>query len=173
MAIFIQLLLTALLILVVYQDFRFRAVSWVIFPLLPVLFIMLNLPSVSLEESLANTMANLGFAGSMFLFVTIYFSIRNRRIVNISNGFIGWGDILFILSLGFLFSPLNFIIFYLASLLITIVATLILSWLNKIDRNSVPLAGLQALLLLLLIIVNSIFQFANFSTDEWLVGFII
>lgn len=173
MAIFIQLLLAALLILVAYQDFKFRAVSWVIFPLLPVLFIILSLSSVSLEESLANTLANLCFAGCMFLSVTIYFSIKNRRIVNLSKGFIGWGDILFILSLGFLFSPLNFIIFYLVSLLVTIFATLILAWLNKIDRNSIPLAGLQALMLLLLFTVNSVFHFANFSTDEWLVRFIV
>ena len=170
MQLIIQLFIISLLILIFYQDYKYRAVSWILFPILTIVFLILNLFNHSVLEIVNNTAVNLFFLLFLFAMITVYFSIKNRRIVNLSNGFIGWGDILFILCLGILFSPLNFIAFYLISLFMIIIGVLFTKWLFKSNSDQIPLAGLQAMMLLILFIINLIHPFTNFSTDEWIIN---
>lgn len=173
MQILIQLIVVLLLILVVYQDYKFRAVSWIIFPLLLVTFFCFNILTISFWEVLDNSKVNFLFIVFLFGMITLYFSIKHNRLINISNGFIGWGDILFIFCLGILFSPLNFMMFYLFSITLIIIGVLFSRLIFKSNSDKIPLAGLQSMILLLIWVVNLVFPFGKFCADDWILNVLL
>jgi hypothetical protein len=132
-----------------YQDFKYRGISWYSFPLLCLLLICIN-PHFNSSSMLWN----LGFIVLVFSLLTLWFSIRTGAPVNFLDSYIGLGDVLFLVCLSVYFSPMNFFLFYLTSLLLIAVATLFYQLSNKKDHFTVPLAGLQGIGLLLLLLFS-------------------
>jgi len=116
---------------------------------------------------------NLIFLFAQLLLISVYFSVKEKKIVIITKDYLGIGDILFLICLAFFFSPLNFMAFYFGSLFIILVGVLLYMLLKKQVKPQLPLAGLQAILLMSLIITNSIFNLFKFYEDTQLVNYLL
>lgn len=160
-----DLFIIAMLLLVTYQDHRYRAVIWLVFPALTVLFSVeaFSSPGFSPEHIVLNAIFLLILLGVL----TLYFSLRARRPVNITRAYLGWGDILFLASLCFLFSPLSFLAFYMLSLLGTLVWVLAVYGIRGTKPVTIPLAGIQAFILALVFTAKIFLQFP-LNLDNWL-----
>ena len=90
----------AILVLCFYQDVRFRGIHWFVFPLVLMGSIALNWDNLNLI-----TMAyNAGFLTVLLLGLTVYLSLKEQRLVNVTDGYFATGDILFLVAMIPLFS---------------------------------------------------------------------
>lgn len=158
-----------MLIYITYQDFKYRAIPWIVFPLLVIVIVILNYLGNKEELSFIFLMINTMFVITQMLLITIYLSLKEKRVVKVWERYIGWGDILFFAILCFFFSPGNFIAFYIISLLFTIVSVLGIKAVNT-NFTEVPLAGIQSGLLAILLILNWHGQYVNIMSDEWIMN---
>nr|WP_162989044.1 hypothetical protein [Pedobacter schmidteae] len=156
----IRAILGLILIGMGIQDFKFRAISWYLFPLLTGCLLLIN-PSFSINACLIN----LGFIAFVFVLLTGWFSLREGSMVNLTQRHLGIGDILFLLCLAFFFSPVNFFLFYLSSLLLVAIGTGLYLILAKPENFSIPLAGLQGLVLIVMLTAGWIWNIDISNTD--------
>jgi hypothetical protein len=166
--------LTAILlyILIAWQDFRYRAVNWILFLLLAIANISYSLYGLHMPlwALLQQTGLNVLLIGSQLLLLKLYFSLKNRKVVTIADRYIGWGDIVLYGTLCFLFPPLILMCFHLLSLLccLLLYATLHFSH-HEPDTRQVPLAGIQCCLLLIMAAIQLIQPFPLYD-DTWLLN---
>jgi hypothetical protein len=140
------------LVMIAWEDFAERQVHWSYFPILAGAGGVHAYEELHSMEKLAMYAGcNLAFLMIQFLLLKSYFFIRQTAMVSIIDRKIGWGDILFLLAAAFFFSPLNFIWFYLSSLLFSLLVSLLWSTYRRSALRSIPLAGLQSVFLLLFI----------------------
>lgn len=166
---YLTILMTCLFISV--QDFKFRAVYWWLFPLLFFALGLLTYDRTGANQITTNLFANIGFVFLQLVLLSIYFSVKERRLVNIFAHHFGVGDLLFLLSVTVYFSLFNYILFYVTSLIMVIAFTLILNQLVKKTNPKIPLAGEQALLLVLFMAIDWLSSSINFSADLWVVNY--
>jgi hypothetical protein len=81
----------------------------------------------------------------------LYFILKHKKWINMTDQYIGWGDVLFMLAIVPLFSPLSYMLFYVTSLLMTIILVLIAQLIHK-RMTFIPLAGIQACCLIVLLL---------------------
>lgn len=152
-------LIISLLLLIAYQDFKYRYINvW------PLVFLMsfaltLGIQSIGLVAVVKNALINGAFIGLQLLGVSLYFSIKAKRLINITSEQIGWGDILFFLPLTCLLGFEWFVFFYISSLILILIFYLILKMTFVLKNETIPLAGGQALCLIVL------------GLAKWLIGF--
>lgn len=72
--------------------------------------------------------------------------------LNIVDTYLGLGDVLFLIVICTVFSPVNFILFYLLSMIVTLTGVLIYNVVSTKKTNDIPLAGAMAGMLLILLI---------------------
>ena len=140
-----------LLGIVAFQDFKTRSVYWFVFPLLFISAVLFNYEeycSLLVKEFLFNQF----FVIFQFALISIYFALKHKKMVNITHSYIGWGDILFLLSIAPLFCLSNYIIFYVFSLLFALIFYYIYFIFSN-SPGSIPLAGLQALFLICILLM--------------------
>lgn len=91
--------------------------------------------------------------------VTLWFSIKNRKPVNILEQYLGLGDILIFLVLCFAFSPINLMVFFFISVFMAAITGIVISWIKgKMQTlliSKVPLAGLLAVFYLVALGLNN------------------
>jgi hypothetical protein len=151
MKIILELSIVVFLVFIIFQDFKSRAIYWFLCPLVfisALIYTYFEFHFFYLKDLLTST----SFLVLQFLLASIYFSIKNRKLINITNSQIGLGDLLFLLSITPLFSISNYIIFYTASLLFSMLFYFFYLLLDKTNRT-IPLAGLQAIILLALLFI--------------------
>lgn len=156
---------TLLLLLIIIEDVRYRAVRWWAFPLLAVGFIGIEYKALEYTDVLTN----LVFVIIQLAMLSIYFSFKEKKVFNITKKYLGWGDILFWVAACFLFSIPNYLLFFIGSLIFSVFAIVIWKLIMKSNTTTIPLAGLQSivvLLLLLLSIVSSEFSFRDYRIVE-------
>lgn len=161
-------LLCAILIVlctIVYQDFKYRAVYWICFPLLAVLFGVYRIIANGLPGLLTDLLFTGGFLLLQLLILWLYFVIKYRKPVNLTNGYLGWGDILFLLAVCFYLSPVNYIVFYVVSLIVSIFYALVTRLITKKEELTIPLAGIQAFLFVMILIAGMLMH-VNFYEDS-------
>lgn len=168
----ILLALTLPLLLITIEDLRTRHISllWLLcISLGAVLYQMYS--SLTVAEITKNIFFNLSLLGLNYLILTLYFSLKNRKIKLLYTTYLGVGDILFLISLSLLFSPLNFILFSTAGLCFTIIAHFIHKSISSNRIETIPLAGWQALFFIILIVF---FQFFGndfqFNSDTYVIN---
>ncbi|MBS1614232.1 MAG: hypothetical protein JST49_15540 [Bacteroidetes bacterium] len=82
-----------------------------------------------------------------FQFLLLYLYVRIfKKTENLTNSYLGWGDILFLLALSPLFAPFNFILFNLAAFVSVAIGYYLYPILNPNADKHIPLAGLVAIL---------------------------
>jgi hypothetical protein len=162
--------LAALLLGVAIEDFRYRAVSWWIFPLLALVNTGMEFKQIEPGSILLNTC----FTLLNLAMLTLYVGLKEKKIVNITLSYLGWGDILFWLAACLLFSPINFICFFIASLFITMIVSLVFkSYFLKQEFKTIPLAGMQSVTLLILLIIKISTIGFSFRNDDWIATILI
>ena len=134
------------LVLIFWQDLKERAVSWYFFPMLFVLVFFYRIPSIGLERIIEITGINTLFLFIQLVMVSLYFSLKNREWVNITKEHLGIGDVLFLFVITPLLTPVLYVLFYLSSLFLIVVVAMFMKVIKKYQKT-IPLAGLQALLL--------------------------
>jgi hypothetical protein len=158
-----------ILVLIAYQDYQERAVSFWVFPVLAGLFITYHFMDISMPEYLFNTVINLSFCVIQYLVLTLYFSVRHKQVIHIADKFLGWGDIVMTLVLCLVFPPLVFFLFFFVSLLVATILGIYLHYHHK----TIPLAGIQAIVLIIwIMMVRFIIGFSIYD-DSWIIDFLI
>ncbi|MES2629826.1 MAG: hypothetical protein V4616_12740 [Bacteroidota bacterium] len=148
MLIAVNVISCILLVLVLVEDLKFRAVHAWIFPLLCAAFIFLRMNETAVSEVLTDTALNTALIALNLLLATLYFSLKNRKPVKLTGGFIGWGDLFFFIAIAPLFPFRQFVFVFPLSLLFSLIMWLGLSQFSQQRDRKVPLAGLQALFVL-------------------------
>jgi hypothetical protein len=137
-------IIVMVLVLLALQDWKDRAVNWYWFPIL-IISVLARLYfsdtySSGLWEQLGLSFAFLLF-NTAIVMAYIYFRFGKKGIQ--TGNIIGAGDLLFFLVIPFFGSFLHFLLFFTASLGVSLL--LWLSVRNYAKHSTVPLAGLQAL----------------------------
>ena len=166
--IYLQLLIVFFLAFIFYQDLKYRAVYWICFPLLALFLLVSKYLLIGLEQTLLDAGIGLLFMGSQLLLLWGYFSIKNGKAINLSKSHLGWGDVLFLLTIVCYLSPANYIIFYVFSLILVLLYTLIFRLLNSKHNEQIPLAGLQAALLGITMLITYFTPGFNVYDDSWI-----
>jgi hypothetical protein len=169
-----RILILLVLLVIFVQDIKSRSVYWILFPLIVVLFIVSDLVSQrSIGDLWLPVLFNLGFLVLQLLIITCWFSLKEKRWVNISANLLGWGDILFLVSISFYLSFANFLFFHIVSLLLVLTSWLIWQFFANQKTKHVPMAGMQALVFA--VFLSSDWWLLHFDTtnDTWLLHFLI
>ncbi len=123
-----------------FEDLKYRAISWYYFPAMLALLIMTGLSQAELYPYGSTVLINLVILSFLLLSSYTYLAIAKRHRQSWSQ-FIGLGDVLFFVVIAFGFSTTFFLVF----MNVTLVASILLGVFifNKVGKN-VPLAGIQA-----------------------------
>ena len=159
MPLFLFLLTAVTLSFIAWQDFRSRAVTWMLFPLLAGCGLGLTYRELdSLSVQAGYGAINSAFLLLQFALLRVWFFVRKKGKVPFIDHVIGKGDLFFLLAAGLFFSPVNFICFYLLSLLLALL------WFRA---ATIPLAGLQAGFLLLCLSAHLLLKWP-LTDDTWI-----
>ncbi len=160
---FIDCLLLLPLGAIVYQDFKFRAIGlgWLILLCLLIVIRTANILEGSLTA--AYSLANSTFVIIQVIFITVFYSLKNKRFINIGAAYLGWGDVLFFIAISPLFSPVNYVLFYVVSLTLTLCLFVGIQVYTR-QPQLIPLAGCVAACLMTLLIGQWFWDF-NFYND--------
>ncbi|SFC82608.1 Type IV leader peptidase family protein [Parapedobacter composti] len=143
--------LVGLLAAVAWQDFRGRSVYALLFPSLVVIAVV---HAMMLDVfSPAAVAANLAILAVQLIVLNLVMYWRKRAWLMQGEQWMGWGDVAFFVVLAFCFSTFNFVLFYVASLLVVLLGAL-LAMAFGVRVATIPLAGGQAALLVLLLLAD-------------------
>jgi hypothetical protein len=159
-------LIIAFLVLAIifYEDLRHRAVHWFWFPVLFGTFFLYSVQWLPWKEWLVVLGINLVFLLLQLGLITLYFSLRNKRLEVITQGFLGWGDVLFMVCACACFNLANYMVFHVFSLVFALLSAL---FIPRLKQKGIPLAGLQAFLLLAFLLLSKSLKINPFD-DNWL-----
>ena len=168
MLLFIDFCLLILLSITAIQDFKHRAISWYLIPLLIIAFIFKVYNTNESNIFWFNSAFNFVFVFIQLILLTLYIGIKNKKMTNIINSYLGLGDILFFMVLCLALSPFNFVIFYIVSILFTAIGYLAYTGIVKKPNREIPLAGSMALLFIFLIFINFLKPIPFYTDNFWL-----
>lgn len=161
------------LLLILIQDLKSRAVYWIIFPLLLVALLLLRLlQQFYILEILHDALINIGFLMLQLLIITLYFSVKTRKRATVIGEMLGWGDILFLIVIAFYLSALNFLFFYIVSLVGSLLLWLLWRLFSSEKNPHIPLAGFQSLIFILFLAGDWWLKYFNLTSDVWLLNLI-
>ncbi len=168
----LKLLIIIALLLITTQDFKERMVYWFFFPFLITLLIFdrINLKE-SVNDIFSTSFINISFFIIQLLMVTTYFSIKNKKIVNIFAELLGWGDVFFLIAVASYLSVLNFAFYYIASLILSLLFWIFWKKLVHPSGKYIPLAGIQAVLFAMFLIFDWWLLHIDITKDDWLTSF--
>jgi len=151
------LFLFVCLLIIAYQDFKYKSVSWLLFPVLLIISFFISVLQIKFNRLFISFFYNFSFITLQLIILTIYFSLKKKRFVSIINNFLGLGDVLFLIAVAFLFLPVNFILFNITGFFFTL---LIFSFalFGKSTHYRIPLAGTLSFLLNVLIVLKVLFN---------------
>ena len=128
-------------IAIIIEDFKYRAIRWFWIPVLVFLCLGIAITENSWSEILVLFRTNVVFILIQLLGVSLYYSLKVKRLVNITDNYLGWGDILFFLPLCLLFSPINFIVFFIGGLMMILLGYILWKQFFLPELETIPLAG--------------------------------
>lgn len=136
---FVKLILIAVLIFVLYQDFKSRLVYWFLYPVVGILAFGIQVDVLGLSVALLNFGFNLLFVALILGVSFIYVRFRSLDFKNT----IGIGDVLFFVFIASSFSIISFLVLFVFSLVFSLTLHLFLN--HKKEESTVPLAGYMSL----------------------------
>jgi hypothetical protein len=161
-----------ILLLMTVQDLRSRSITLLLFFILGSLTIFSALSQQSVEKVLVTFVINSLFLLMHIMAIFIYLFVKHKRFVNPFRDHLGIGDLLFWVVISPAFSPLNFVLGFLSSLLFAIVVSLFLRN-SRTEDKTVPLAGLQALFYAGFLMINFLYLKMDCYDDSGLLKLII
>jgi hypothetical protein len=139
-----------LLIIIAYQDYKYRAITWI---MLPILFLV-NFISAGydkgLQMTIENTLTNSLFLTVQFTLVYLFFRTKKGSPTSFTGHFIGWGDLLYFAAITPCYSIVIFICYLVSGMLFTLFAYFMwqLFSFRSIRHIKIPLAGILAIYLI-------------------------
>lgn len=152
----IKFLICLVLLIIMIQDFRFRAVHWILFPVLLILLVTESLFVSKIDNYLDSISINLLVILLQGLILIGYYKLKGTHFINFIKDRIGMGDLLFVLVMAFAFSWSTFLLYYIAGLLFTLITWLAVRNLIRLRSQLVPLAGMLALFMTLIMLAEII-----------------
>jgi predicted ferric reductase len=153
-----EALAVGLLAFMCYQDWQARSISWPAFPVLGALLLLSQLPGQSMAMVGEQVMMNWGLLTVLVLVLRGYVRWRFRHTGLRLRDCLGSGDILFWAMAAVYFSPGGFWLYFLGSCLGALLISLLVVSLTQRQRGNtffqVPLAGLQAACLLVVVVAH-------------------
>lgn len=130
-----------------YQDFKYRKIN----VLLPLILFMVSLYFFKTKTPFPDLIYffNLFFLLLILMVLMVYMSIKNKRFLNPFTNYFGLGDLLFFVAISPLFLTREYVLFFILSMLFSILLQTILK--KVLKEQSVPLAGYSALLLIIIV----------------------
>ena len=168
--IIIRLSILLLFIVIALQDFKQRAIHWVLFPMLMFFLVYESLSLISLKDLINNVLFNMGFVILQMLLLFVFLIARGRSFGNIIDNEIGLGDLVLLITLAFGFSRVNFIVGYILALLFSLILWVIISKIIKTQERVLPLAGFVSIACFLLFTFDFLFSFYNRFDDSFLIS---
>lgn len=152
-------ILGLILLLVIWQDLKHRAIHFT----LPILVFIASLAVHIFSDDLNFIMIfkNIGFVSVNIIGLVLYFSVKNKSVVNPIDSMIGLGDILFFIAITPLFDLKSFIVFFIAGMVFSLVTHLISNQFKT--QKNIPLAGYLSVFLIGSIIIEHVLNF-NLTT---------
>lgn len=150
---------------IIYEDFRYRAIHWIWVALLSlaILYVYpLRWPLVAINGF---------FLLLQVLFLTLYFSLKHRQLVNITQDYLGIGDLVFFIPLCLFFPPVHLILFFVGSLLLSLLGFSGYRLFTQRQIATVPLAGCMALVLIFVQLI-AFWQGFDLQQDYWVLQFL-
>jgi hypothetical protein len=134
-----KVILIIVLLVILFQDLKLRSVHWSLFPMVFVCAIFIGIENIEMMQ----WGFSLLFLVTLMLSLTLYLTIKTGKLVNITNGFFSWGDILFLLAIIPVFDVSSFMLFFTFGTLITLVFHVIAHVIKA--QKTIPYAGYMAL----------------------------
>ena len=150
----LYILVILLSVVIFWQDYFNRTIHLIAAILLLAVCTIINLKSDFL--SLENAGFNFLFLIVNLLGITLYYSLKNGRIVNPINQYIGIGDFIFMLAIVPLFNLKEFILFIICGFIFSLIIHFISSSFKK--TKTIPLAGYLALFIILNFSISLVFN---------------
>ena len=150
-----NILMIALLFWIFYEDIKDRKVTLLILLSVSVLDGFLHGKQQLLEVFFLTTLLNLAVVLLVIFVLFVYTKLKLK--IALFEAF-GLGDLLFFLCMAISFPTASFLVLFSASLIFSFVVSVVF---QKQLKNLIPLAGLQALFLGLIIGTNELFQVTN------------
>lgn len=147
----------ALLILfsfIIYEDFKYHAITWFIVPLIFILVFFNGIIQINFKILMGYFLINSGIIILQLLGLIIYFYFKEKRITGIINKQLGLGDILILFAMALFFAPVNFVLFILISLILTLLVSIIKFSVFPKRNRQIPLAGYWGIYMNLLILAQ-------------------
>ena len=155
-------------IAIIVQDFTHRKISWYLIPILFFGILFNGIQKLNMVEYLYYIMIN-GFILIVLMGVLlVYYWTKERSIKNFVGKTIGLGDLLVFITLCFGFSPINFVVFFLIGLLLTLIFHLINTAISLKANKQIPLAGYLAVFLIVLSMLQHPLNEIDLFNDQYL-----
>jgi len=156
MFVIIKLLLIIALVAICYQDFKERQVYLGLLVLTGVFMSFLHFNNSDPTVYFWNIILNITVI--LIIYTVLFFYSLWRLKKSISQTF-GLGDLLFFIALAVGFSTATFLVLFTFSLIFSLVFYISIK--SNFKTKTVPLAGLQAIFIVLIYTFNWIFQWTN------------
>jgi H+/Cl- antiporter ClcA len=114
------------------------------------------------KEFFSAVFFNLAFIALQLIFLTLWISFKNKKWTNIIDTYLGLGDILFFVAISSAFSPIQFVLFYLISIVITLIAFVVYKWKSEKANSEIPLAGAMSVVLIICMLLSITIPQLNF-----------
>lgn len=149
----IMLSIGIVLLMLARQDFKERTISLWLLIILICLTLLFSLFSQAIEQVVTYALVNLLVWIFQLTTLVLCYKVKQGKRTKVIDTYLGWGDILFLIPVAFLFSPFNFLLFLVLSLSLSLLTVLGSTYFcsNTELLQSIPLAGMQAVILSLLI----------------------
>jgi hypothetical protein len=161
------LIFCIVLCLIVFYDFKYRALPICLLIVAIILSILMSVTQNGVNVTLRNSSLNIIIIGFQLGLTTLYISVKSGNITSIFDSWLGFGDVVFFMVISFSFSPLNFILFIIYSGLIT------LGFCSIFKEKIIPLAGFQAGILCMILLVSKFFNGIQPYDDFFLINLLI
>lgn len=140
-------------LILLYQDFKYRGVDWRLLILLYCICLGINIHEILLN--LRDVLFNSIFLLVISVVFVVFLALKERKIINPLHGYVGLGDVLFLLAITPVFYVKNFVAFILIGSLSTLFASL---FITDFSTRGIPFAGCLSLLFCILLTIDSIFH---------------
>jgi hypothetical protein len=167
----INIIIIGLLIVIAYQDIRFREVSWLVFPIILVLNLIRGLMLMSPVQLLSIAGINMLFLVTQFLVLLLIMVLKNGLPIDFRNS-IGLADIFLLFASTLLFSNMNFICTYTGGLIFSLIVWGIKGICFPDRGKLIPLAGFFSLFLIMVMIFDILSGHFNSFNDNLLINLI-
>lgn len=146
-----------------YQDFKVREVyllTYLVLYTLLVIILTVKREYINVDYFLINFCILISVSSMLLIYYLVRYGLGFRHKIKSS---VGWGDVLMLPAFIISFPPVNMILIFYLSLLVALIYHLIGNY-RQINRKTIPLAGIQSLVLASIIIADYL-KLVNIHSD--------